>query len=103
MAKGSKGGKPPVDDDVLYLDADQATGDESLEDILKQAQQSADQMAERQREKREAARTADATAPAPTPPPPPPPPAAAADPDPDVILEEEVVEDEPPALVEHER
>ena len=40
---------PPSDEDVLYLDADESEEEESLEDILKQAQESADRLAERQR------------------------------------------------------
>lgn len=39
--------QPPADEDVLYLDVDQTGKDESLDDILKQAQESAERRAER--------------------------------------------------------
>lgn len=55
MAKNPPGKRgTPADDDVLYLDADGGTSDESLDDILKQAQESADRIAQKQRASRDA-------------------------------------------------
>lgn len=55
MAKNPPGKRgTPADDDVLYLDADGGSSDESLDDILKQAQESADRIAQKQRAAREA-------------------------------------------------
>ncbi|MFN7975452.1 MAG: nucleotide exchange factor GrpE [Acidobacteriota bacterium] len=62
MAERKKG-KAPADDDILFLDADQETGEESLDDILKEAQASADRITERQKQRtQERAAAADAGA-----------------------------------------
>lgn len=96
--KGKTPGKPPVDEDVLYLDADDASQEDSLENILKEAQASAERLAERHKAKAPDAATAPAAAGGPDPTAATAP-AAPSEPPPAMEMEEiveEVVEEAPP-------